>query len=186
MGVSPLPRPASVASRMFFMTMPPLGGGVRAVVDGGEGDLGAGPGVHGVQVVDQGLHGLVGGPVGLLHRPAAGQTPAAFCHLPRRPNGVQPGAAALGGKIVLAVLQGGRAGRCRPRSRAMIAFAAPAPGRPCPASSVRAWARFWRYSLREGLAHARRPCRSQSSGCSGRRAGRSGWTGWRCRPGRRS
>ena len=30
------------------------------------------------------------------------------------------------------------------------------------------------------------PCRNQSSGCSGRRAGRSGWTGWRWPPAPRS
>lgn len=51
----------------------PLGGGVHAVVDGGEGGLGPGPGVHSVQVVDQGLHSLIGGPVGLLHRPLVGE-----------------------------------------------------------------------------------------------------------------
>ena len=42
-----------------------FGAGVGAVVDGGKGHLGAGPGIHGVQVVHQGLHGLIGGPVGL-------------------------------------------------------------------------------------------------------------------------
>ena len=45
-----------------------LGGGVHAVVDGGEGHLRAGTAVHGVQVVDQGFHGLIGGLVGLLLR----------------------------------------------------------------------------------------------------------------------
>ena len=41
-----------------------LGAGIGAVVQGGEGHLGAGAAVHGVEVVDQGLHGLVGGAVG--------------------------------------------------------------------------------------------------------------------------
>ena len=50
-----------------------LGAGVHAVVDGGEGGLGTCTGVHGVQVVDQSLHGLVGGPVGLLHSPVVGE-----------------------------------------------------------------------------------------------------------------
>ena len=39
--------------------------GVGAVVQGAEGHLGARPGVHGVQVVHQGFHGLVGGLVRL-------------------------------------------------------------------------------------------------------------------------
>ena len=43
-----------------------LGRNVHAVVDGREGDLRARAGVHGVQVVDQGLHRLVGGAVRLL------------------------------------------------------------------------------------------------------------------------
>ena len=42
-----------------------LRGGVHAVVDGRKGDLRAGAGVHGVEVVDQRLHGLIGGAVGL-------------------------------------------------------------------------------------------------------------------------
>ena len=44
---------------------PPLRGGVGAVVHRAEGHLGPRPGVHGVQVVDQGLHGLIGGLVRL-------------------------------------------------------------------------------------------------------------------------
>ena len=40
---------------MFFMTMRPC------------------TGVHGVQIVDQGLHRLVGGTVGLLHRAVVGE-----------------------------------------------------------------------------------------------------------------
>ena len=47
---------------------PALGGGVHAVVDGGEGRLGPGPAVHGVQVVNERLHGLEGGSVSLLLR----------------------------------------------------------------------------------------------------------------------
>ena len=40
---------------------------VRAVVDRAEGHLRAGAGIHGVQVVHQGFHGLIGGTAGLLH-----------------------------------------------------------------------------------------------------------------------
>ena len=76
MGVSPLPSPASVASSIFLHHHPALGGGVHAVVDGGKGHLRAGPGMHGVQVVNQRLHGLIGGPVGLLHGLFAGRSPA--------------------------------------------------------------------------------------------------------------
>ena len=43
-----------------------FGRGVGAVIDGTEGNLSAGAAVHGVQVVDQGLHGLIGQPVGFL------------------------------------------------------------------------------------------------------------------------
>ena len=43
---------------------PAFGSGIGAVVDGGEGSLGAGTGVHGVQVMDKALHGLLGIPVG--------------------------------------------------------------------------------------------------------------------------
>ena len=38
--------------------------GIRAIIHRAEGHLGAGPGIHGVQVVYQGLHGLIGSPVG--------------------------------------------------------------------------------------------------------------------------
>ena len=43
-----------------------FGRGIHAIVDGGERHLRARAGVHGVQVVDQRLHGLIGRPVGLL------------------------------------------------------------------------------------------------------------------------
>ena len=50
-----------------------FGAGIGAVVDGGKGHLGAGPGIHGVQVMHQGFHGLIGGLVrfkgGCLGRP---------------------------------------------------------------------------------------------------------------------
>ena len=82
-----------------------LGGGVHAVVDGGEGGLGPGPGVHGVQVVDQGLHGLVGGPVGLLHRPLVGEPLGLLNLFLGAEGGHQNGP--LGGEVVPAVLQGG-------------------------------------------------------------------------------
>jgi hypothetical protein len=39
---------------------------VHAVVDGGKRCLGPGPAVHGVEIVDEGLHGLIGAPVGIL------------------------------------------------------------------------------------------------------------------------
>ena len=39
---------------------PALPGGVCAVVDGGKGHLGPGPGVHQVQIVEEGFHGLAG------------------------------------------------------------------------------------------------------------------------------
>ena len=42
---------------------PRLRGGIRAVVDGAERHLGTGTGIHGVQVVNQCLHGLEGSPV---------------------------------------------------------------------------------------------------------------------------
>ena len=42
-----------------------FGGNVGAVVDGTEGHLRAGAGVHGVEVVDEGFHGLVGAAVGI-------------------------------------------------------------------------------------------------------------------------
>ena len=45
-----------------------------------KGGLGPGPGVHGVQVVNEGLHGLVGGPVGLLTGPGVGEL-LALAHL---------------------------------------------------------------------------------------------------------
>ena len=82
-----------------------LGGGVGAVVDGGEGGLSPGPGVHGVQVVDEGLHGLIGSPVGLLDGPGVGK-PLCLFQLALLPEGGQPGQ--LGGKVVLTVSQGGR------------------------------------------------------------------------------
>ena len=59
--------------------------------------------MHGVQVVDEGLHGLIGGPVGLLHRPLVGElltflrldlVQAEALHEPG-PLGVEPGAAVL-------------------------------------------------------------------------------------------
>ena len=50
-----------------------LGAGVHAVVDGGKGRLSAGAGMHGVQIVDESLHGLISGPVRLLHRPEMGE-----------------------------------------------------------------------------------------------------------------
>ena len=52
---------------------PALGGGVGAVVEGAERRLRARAGVHGVQVVDQRLHGLVGGAVRLLLGVGAGK-----------------------------------------------------------------------------------------------------------------
>ena len=55
-----------------------LGGGVGAVVNAAEGGLGAGAGVHGVQVVHKAFHGLVGVPVGLLVGTAAGGGHNAF------------------------------------------------------------------------------------------------------------
>ena len=42
--------------------------GVHAVINGGKGHLRAGAGIHRVQIVDQRLHGLIGGAVGLLLR----------------------------------------------------------------------------------------------------------------------
>ena len=47
---------------------PPLRRGVGAVVDGAEGNLRARAGVHGVQIVHQRLHGLVGVALRLLLR----------------------------------------------------------------------------------------------------------------------
>ena len=41
-----------------------LGGGVGAVVDGAEGHLRTGAGIHGIQVVHEGFHGLIGAAVG--------------------------------------------------------------------------------------------------------------------------
>ena len=41
-----------------------FGRGVHTIVDGGEGHLRAGAAVHGVEVVDEGFHGLIGGLVG--------------------------------------------------------------------------------------------------------------------------
>ena len=49
-----------------------LGGGVGAVVDGGKRRLGTGAGVHGVEIVDEALHGLVRLPLGLGLGTAAG------------------------------------------------------------------------------------------------------------------
>ena len=39
---------------------PAFFGGVRSIVEGGEGDLGTGSGMHGVEIVDESFHGLVG------------------------------------------------------------------------------------------------------------------------------
>ena len=54
-----------------------FGGSVGAVVYGAERHLGAGPGVHGVQVVDKSLHSLVGAfvcfPIGLIRRVFVGR-----------------------------------------------------------------------------------------------------------------
>ena len=44
---------------------PALFGGVGAIVQRAEGHLGTCPGIHGIQVVNQSLHGLIGGLVGL-------------------------------------------------------------------------------------------------------------------------
>ena len=55
-----------------------LRGSVGAVVYGTERHLGAGPGVHGVQVVDKSLHSLVGAfvcfPIGLIRRVFVGRS----------------------------------------------------------------------------------------------------------------
>ena len=45
--------------------------GVGAVIDGGEGGLGTGTGVHGIQIVDKALHGLLGVTIGLALGTAA-------------------------------------------------------------------------------------------------------------------
>ncbi len=53
-----------------------LGGSVCAIIDGTERHLGSGAGIHGVQVVDQGFHGLIHAAIriaqGLLHGIAVG------------------------------------------------------------------------------------------------------------------
>ena len=72
-GGLPAAQPGLGGQHDVFHHHAPLRGGIHAVIDGREGGLGPGPGVHGVQVVDQGLHGLIGGPVGLLHRPVVGK-----------------------------------------------------------------------------------------------------------------
>ena len=46
---------------------PGLRRGIHAVIDGREGHLRAGAGIHGVQVVYQRFHGLIGGAIGFLH-----------------------------------------------------------------------------------------------------------------------
>ena len=50
-----------------------FGGSVGAVVYGAEGDLRAGPGIHGVEVMNEGFHGLIGGVVGGFRRGADGE-----------------------------------------------------------------------------------------------------------------
>ena len=52
---------------------PALGGSIRAVVDGGERRLRAGAAVHGIEVVHQALHGLIGRPLGLFLGVGAGE-----------------------------------------------------------------------------------------------------------------
>ena len=56
-----------------------LGGGVGTVVDGGEGSLCAGTGVHGVQVMYKALHGLLGVPVGLAEGAVSDLLQQLFC-----------------------------------------------------------------------------------------------------------
>ena len=56
--------------------------------------------------MDQGLHGLVGGPVGLRHRPLVGDGLGPL-HLLRRAEGGAQGRP-LGGGVIPPVLQGGR------------------------------------------------------------------------------
>jgi len=51
-----------------------FGGRVGAVINGAERHLGAGAAMHGVQVMDQGLHGLIGQAVGFLQRLFPGET----------------------------------------------------------------------------------------------------------------
>ena len=82
----------------FFITMRPSGEVVHAVVDGGKGVWAPARECYGVQVVDQGLHGLIGGPVGLLHRPLVGEGLGLLHLLRRAEGGNQRGP--LGGGIV--------------------------------------------------------------------------------------
>ncbi len=105
-----MPRPACLRYQQDVLDdHAPLGGGVGAVVDGGEGGLGAGPGVHGVEVVQQRLHGLVGGPLGLLGRPFS---TAKACRLVQIPIPLQFGQ--IRGRSRAAVLLS--AVRCMPES----------------------------------------------------------------------
>ena len=58
---------------------PPFRRDVGAVVERGKGHLRAGTGVHGVEVMDQGLHGLIGIAPGLLDRILAHKTQHLGC-----------------------------------------------------------------------------------------------------------
>ena len=64
----------------IFHHHPAFRRGVHPIVNRRERRLSPCPGVHGVQVVDQGLHGLIGRPVGLLGGPIMGKG-LALAHL---------------------------------------------------------------------------------------------------------
>ncbi|MPM10990.1 hypothetical protein SDC9_57328 [bioreactor metagenome] len=83
--------------------------GVHAVINGGEGRLSPCPGMHGIKVVDKGLHCLIGGPVGLFDRAEVGKGLSLF-HLFLTSEFLHE-VGKLGFKVSFAVLQlGAKAG----------------------------------------------------------------------------
>ena len=133
------------------------------------------------------LHRLIGVTVGLLESRGDGQ-PA---HQSRRLSGADRSAPS-GRSATAASNSVGAVVQARGTARLFVGLfehgvdsLASRPRRPAQSSSAFASA-CWRYSFAKVLRDALAPCRSQSSGCSGRRAGRSGWTGWRWPPAPRS
>ena len=78
---------------------PPLRRGVQSVVDRAEGDLRAGAGMHGVEVMYKRLHGLVGGAVGFGHGTLADE----FLNLARKRRVAQPFGQHAGFRLAVAV-----------------------------------------------------------------------------------